>query len=168
MLVVTGLMMFDFALFRNNLCIGGPSGGKQWGGYGGGNGAAITLAAVGAHCDIDYDAVGTWNVPFKAKIGKDTFTSPEAMRKSQYEKHSVVVGIDVFNNVAFPEKPESLYTPPDLRPRNDAVVVDAAQAIANVNDHFDGEGPDIGAYESGQPLPTYGPRPEGVDEATLP
>jgi hypothetical protein len=38
-------------------------------------------------------------------------------------------------------------------------VVDAALRIPNVNDDALGKGPDIGAYEAGQPLPQYGPRP---------
>jgi hypothetical protein len=157
---------FDHALFRNNLCIGGPPGDKPWGGYGGGVGNAITLQNIGDHCDIDHDALGTWNTPFKGRIGKQTFASPEEMRKGPHETHGIAIGLDVFDGVAFPEKPETLYDPPDLRPREGAAVVDAAQPLANVNDAFAGQGPDIGAYEVGQPLPTYGPRPEGVDEST--
>jgi hypothetical protein len=159
---------FDFALFRNNLCIGGPPGDTRWGGYGGGTGKAITLETVGTHCDLDYDAVGTWKLPFQGKIGKQMFDSPEVLRKGPHEMHSLSVGIDVFKDIAFPEKPLSLYAPPDLRPQADAAVVDAAQLIPNVNDRFDGKGPDIGAFEAAQPLPTYGPRPEGVDESTQP
>jgi hypothetical protein len=37
--------------------------------------------------------------------------------------------------------------------------VDAAVIIPNVNDDYEGAGPDIGAYEAGRPLPHYGPRP---------
>ena len=121
----------------------------------------------GAHCDIDYDAVGTWNLPFKAKIGKDTFTSPEAMRTGRHEKHSLVVGIDVFKDVAFPEKPETLYAPPDLRPRDDAAVVDAAQAIPNVERPLRRKRPLISAPMSwDKHWPIYGPRPDGTDEAS--
>ena len=43
---------------------------------------------------------------------------------------------------------------------------DVAVRIPNFNDDFRGKAPDIGAYEAGQPLPHYGPRPEGVDEST--
>jgi hypothetical protein len=156
---------FDHALFRNNLCIGGPTGDKQWGGYGAGTGNAITLQTIGPHCDIDHDAVGTWRTPFKGRIGKQTFASPQEMRKGPHETHGIAIGLDVFNGVAFPEKPETLYDPPDLRPRPTAAVVDAAQPLANVNDAFAGQRPDIGAYEAGHPLPTYGPRPDGVDES---
>jgi hypothetical protein len=39
--------------------------------------------------------------------------------------------------------------------------------LPNVNDGFRGAGADIGAFEAGQPLPHYGPRPRGVDEETI-
>jgi len=42
-------------------------------------------------------------------------------------------------------------------------TVDAGAVLPNINDGFVGATPDLGAFELGQPLPTYGPRP-----ATLP
>ena len=56
--------------------------------------------------------------------------------------------------------------PPDLRPLPGSVVVDAGCRLANVNDGFLGDAPDIGAYEASQELPHYGPRPSGMDEET--
>jgi len=39
-------------------------------------------------------------------------------------------------------------------------AIDAGVVLPNINDtNFLGEAPDLGAYESGQPLPVYGPRP---------
>jgi hypothetical protein len=38
-------------------------------------------------------------------------------------------------------------------------AVDAGAILPNINDGFVGAAPDLGAYEFGQPLPTYGPRP---------
>lgn len=46
----------------------------------------------------------------------------------------------------------------DLRPRQGARIIDAALRIPNINDDFNGTGPDCGAYEAGQELPHYGPR----------
>ena len=37
--------------------------------------------------------------------------------------------------------------------------MDAGAILPNINDGFIGSAPDLGAYELGQPLPTYGPRP---------
>jgi len=38
-------------------------------------------------------------------------------------------------------------------------AVDAGLILPNINDGFAGTAPDLGAYELGQPLPSYGPRP---------
>jgi hypothetical protein len=37
--------------------------------------------------------------------------------------------------------------------------VDAGVRLTNVNDGFAGSAPDLGAYEVGQTIPVYGPRP---------
>ncbi|HEU0140911.1 MAG TPA: right-handed parallel beta-helix repeat-containing protein [Bryobacteraceae bacterium] len=149
---------FDHAWFRNNLSIGGPSGGVRWGGYGGGSGMAAQINSHGPNSSFDYDAVGTYQTPFKATIGKLDFF--------EVEPHGVRVDMSVFDGVEFPVSPLTLMTPPDLRPRPGSPVVDAGLRIPGINDGFLGKAPDIGAYEAGQPLPWYGPRPDGIDEAT--
>ncbi|HYE06293.1 MAG TPA: right-handed parallel beta-helix repeat-containing protein [Planctomycetota bacterium] len=159
---------FDQAYFRNNLCIGGPNGGEVWGGYGSGNSWAAHLAAHGPLCSFDYDALGTWQTPFHVRIGSLSADSIEELRKGPHEQHAVQVGMDVFDGVAFPDPPLPEREAPDLRPRAGSPVVDAALRLPNVNDAFAGAGPDMGAYEAGQPLPHYGPRPVGVDESTPP
>jgi hypothetical protein len=156
---------FDYALFRNNLSIGGPTGGVRWGGYGNGTGLAVNLT-FGSHTDVDYNASGVWNMPFRGKIGSRTFESEEEMRQGPHEKNGVVVTMDVFTNVAFPDQPLTLYGPPDLRPKATSKVVDAGDRLPNINDGFIGKAPDIGAYEAGEPMPWYGPRPKGIDEST--
>lgn len=148
---------FDFAYFRNNLSIGGPPGEERYGGYSPGSGLAANLANPGPHCDFDYDAVGTLATPFRARIGRLDFF--------EVERHGLKVQFDeVFEKVEFPLPAVPEREPADLRPRPGSAVVDAALPLPNVNEGFCGEGPDIGAYEAGQPLPHYGPRPEGIDE----
>jgi len=154
---------FDFAFFRNNLCIGGPAGGVRWGGYGSGGGGAVQMVAPGPHCDFDYDALGTYQTPFAGRFGQQRFNGLEELRRGPHERHAIQVDMSVFDNVAFPDKPLTLYAPPDLRPRPGSAVVDKAVLLPNINDDFEGAGPDIGAYEAGRPLPHYGPRPEGID-----
>jgi hypothetical protein len=61
--------------------------------------------------------------------------------------------MSVFNNVAFPIPPVPEREAAYLRPRAGTVVVDAALRMPNINDDFKGLGPDIGAYEAGEPLP---------------
>jgi len=57
--------------------------------------------------------------------------------------------------------PTTLYKPADfdfqLRPNSSAV--DVGVRLSGVNDDFTGRAPDLGAYEIGQPVPHYGPRP---------
>jgi hypothetical protein len=152
---------WDFAWFRNNLSIGGPNGGVRWGGYGAGNGMAANLVAPGPNGSFDYDAVGAYQTPFAARIGKRDFFD--------VEPHGLKIDMSVFDpSVEFPNPPVPERRPPDLRPRPGSAVVDKALRIPNLNDDYLGAGPDIGAYEAGQALPVYGPRPEGVDEETPP
>jgi hypothetical protein len=75
--------------------------------------------------------------------------------------------LDVFNSaVPFPDPPIPERPVPDLRLRPGSAAVDAGAVLPNINDDYKGAAPDLGAYELGQELPTYGPRPEGLDEAT--
>ncbi|MCK5101430.1 MAG: right-handed parallel beta-helix repeat-containing protein, partial [Cyclobacteriaceae bacterium] len=59
----------DYAYFRNNLAIGGPTGGVNWGDYGAGNPYAADIIDPGAHSSFDYDAVGVFETPYIAMIG---------------------------------------------------------------------------------------------------
>jgi hypothetical protein len=149
---------FDFALFRNNLCIGGPPGAQRWGNYSGGRGQAARMVAIGEHSSFDYDAIGTHEMPFDGAIGNQRFSSLEQLRAGPNEQHAVQVDMGVFDKVEFPNPPVPERKPVDLRPRPGSVVVDRAERLPNVNDQFRGAAPDIGAYESGQELPHYGPR----------
>lgn len=141
---------FDFAYFRNNLSIGGPPGEARYGGYSGGTGQAANIRAHGPHSSFDYDAVGTWQTPFVARIGVADF--------SVVEPHGIRVDMSVFDDVAFPTPAIPERAPADLRPRAGSAVVDAGLRLPNINDDAAGTGPDIGAYEAGQALPQYGPR----------
>jgi len=156
---------WSYAFFRNNLCIGGIGGGR-YGRYDSGSGLAVYLPGADETVDLDYDGVGTFVTPFKGRIGDVTFDSIEEMRAKTSEKHAVQVGMEVFNGVVFPSPPVPERKPPDLRPLPGSVVVDAGCRLPNINDGFRGAAPDLGAYEAGQELPVYGPRPMGVDEET--
>jgi hypothetical protein len=141
---------FDFAYFRNNLSIGGPPGAARYGGYSGGTGLAANIRAHGPHASFDYDAVGTWQTPFVARIGQAAFLD--------VEPHGLRVDMRVFDGVEFPTPAIPEREPPDLRPRAGSAIVDAGLRIPNINDGAAGKAPDIGAYEAGQAMPQYGPR----------
>ncbi len=147
-----GNSAMDFAFFRNNLAVGGPDGGVNWGDFGAGIPSAANIIEPGAHSDFDYDAVGVYNTEYRATIGEKQF--------SEVEKHGVerIKMEEVFNNVVFPLPPVPEKEVPDLRPNQYSRVVGAAVIIPNINDNYKGKGPDIGAYEAGEELPHYGPR----------
>jgi hypothetical protein len=142
----------DYAWFRNNLAIGGPTGGVKWGDYGPGNPYAADIIKPKGHCSFDYDAVGSFNVPYEARIGKLQF--------SEVEKHGIehLHLSDIFMNVPFPDPPVPERPVQDLRPKAGSAVIDAGVLIPNINDKYTGKGPDIGAYELGEEYPHYGPR----------
>ena len=72
-----GNSAMDYAYFRNNLAIGGPDGGVNWGDYGAGTPSAANIIEPGPHCDFDYDAVGIYKVDYKATIGDKLFSEVE-------------------------------------------------------------------------------------------
>jgi hypothetical protein len=142
----------DYAYFRNNLAIGGPTGGVNWGDYGAGNPYAADIIDPGTHSSFDYDAVGVYGTPYVAVIGGRPF--------SEVERHGVeqIRLEDTFINVAFPNPPIPERSVADLRLKPGSKAQDAAMRIPNINDAFEGKAPDCGAYEAGQQLPHYGPR----------
>jgi hypothetical protein len=78
------------------------------------------------------------------------------------ERHGVELDLDVFEKMTLPDpaKPTEIYHAMDLsfRLRPGGKAVDAGDRIPTVNDGFAGAAPDLGALESGQPEPHYGPR----------
>jgi hypothetical protein len=156
--------------FKNNLTVGGPlwekprhrrrSNRKE--------SQVVRLPGFNETCEFDYNAVGMYKSPFKGLIGTNgQFTDLGGLLELTGGPHSVQVDLSVFKaavEVPYPPLPER--EPADLRLRPGSAAVDAALLISNINDNFTGNAPDIGAYELGQKLPHYGPRPPGMDEQT--
>ncbi len=57
--------------------------------------------------------------------------------------------------------PTRLYRPDDFdfTLATGSAAIDAGTVLPGVTDGFTGRAPDLGALESGRPVPTYGPRP---------
>ena len=88
-------------------------------------------------------------------------TLKEYSEATGQDRHSVIVDYDVFQKVSAPGPDlRTLYKPADfdfeLRPGSAAV--DAGVRLTGVNDDFTGRAPDLGALETGRPVPHYGPR----------
>jgi hypothetical protein len=86
-------------------------------------------------------------------------------RATGQDENSIVVDYSIFENVPMLDardesRIQNLYDAGDLdfrlKPRSAAV--DRGVVLPNVNDDFAGRAPDLGALETGAPLPQYGPR----------
>lgn len=153
-------------VWLNNLCIGG----RQWDSRGRADrnsGRAVFLPGFNSTCTFDYNAAGSYDTPFSGMVANNKFIDLEGLKKATSGQHSVLAGMEAFAApVAFPDPPVPAREHPDLRLAPGSAVVDAGMILPNLNDGFAGKAPDIGAYELGQELPHYGPRPDGVDEET--
>jgi len=82
------------------------------------------------------------------------------------EAHGTAAGFSDLLSAALPPAWDEPAEPGsrDLRLAPGAAEIDAGVEIPNLNDPFSLDGaPDIGAFEFGQPLPSYGPRPAAPD-----
>jgi hypothetical protein len=100
-------------------------------------------------------------------------TLTEFQRATGQEQHAVLVDYDIFYNVPEPKhldfnrryKERGLDARPifqtdsmDFRLKPDGVAVDAGCVLPNINDGYSGKAPDLGALETEQKPPHYGPR----------
>ena len=119
-----------------------------------------------------------WNTP---KTGATDFTDPDHQAALQpgkfrtlaeYSKatgqdgHSVLVDYDIFMKVPKLDAKDltaiqKVYKAEDFdfRLKAGAAAIDKGVALANVNEGFSGRAPDLGALETGRPVPHFGPRP---------
>jgi len=102
--------------------------------------------------------------PEPLPLERRSFESLAAYSKATgQDRHSVIVDYDIFVRARAPNLPDvqHLYRTEDfdLQLRRGAKAIDAGVALPNVNDGFKGRAPDLGAYELGEPVPHYGPRP---------
>jgi hypothetical protein len=146
------------AFFRNNLFIGGTGGGT-YGGYGNGNGRVLNLADADTTCSFDYDGLGSIGTnTFTGRVGAATFTSLATLHSNTTEVNAVQVDLGVFaSTVAFPSNPYPPKANADFRLLAGSAAVDKGQVMTGLNEDYGGAAPDLGAYELGSAVPTYGP-----------
>jgi hypothetical protein len=140
-------------VFRNNVFIGTDA--KY----------AYETTAPMVDCDFDHDAFG--GGPFGRFLkwnGKLYETFDDMVKKSPIEKHAVMVdpATAFASGIKQPADEKTQYDIQvnDLRLKEGCAAIDAGAVLPNINDGFQGKAPDIGAFELGEPLPHYGPRPE--------
>jgi hypothetical protein len=115
-------------------------------------------------CDFDYDGFGGGPWSFFLKWNNVRYrTIEEVRRESPVYRHAVLAApAAVFAGGGLPpESVERQFVPGavDLRLKPGSAAVDAGAVLAGFNDGYRGNAPDLGAYELGEPLPHYGPRP---------
>jgi hypothetical protein len=142
---------------RNNLFIGGPGG--TYNSYSSGSGAVLQIATADATCDFDYDGYGSTLGTFTGRLGAARFTNLAELRSLTTERNARELDLTAFAaTVAYPSSPFPALAKVDLRPSAAGAAIDVGLPLFNVNDDFAGAAPDLGAYELGVALPTYGPR----------
>ncbi len=138
--------------FRNNLFMGG-------------RGYAMETGSPSPYSTLDYngyrrnseDQFLKWT-DSEQNVGR--YQSIEELYEATgLEQHGLEVDYDIFVNAGPPEDGRS-YTPSDydLQLKPGAVCVDAGVLLPQVTANAQGQAPDLGCYELGQPLPHYGPR----------
>lgn len=115
-------------------------------------------------------AVYEWNTPpfdvgsdWKSPVTKRAFkTLPDVVNGTRQEQHSVAVSFADLARVSAPDNAsiQHLYAPEDydFQPARGSRLIDAGVVLPTINDGYRGKAPDIGAFESGSPLRTFGPR----------
>jgi hypothetical protein len=152
-LVMTPAGMYNFVV-KNNLFIGTD-----------GNYALEMSMGKIEGTDWDYNGYGggPWKTFMKWRSGAaNNYKTIEDVRaRGPAERHAIVLNNQgLFASGAMPpENPKVEQKPQDLR-INANKAMDAGIPLKGFNDGFRGKAPDLGAYEFGQDLPHYGPRPE--------
>jgi hypothetical protein len=82
----------------------------------------------------------------------------EFTRYTGYESHGIAVSYHDFEKSVPPTGIDQPLPELDLRLKPGSNAIDAGLALPNITAGFIGNGPDLGAFELGQPLPHYGPR----------
>ena len=150
----------DNAMTRNNLFIGSQRVIEE-----NTKPRAMDFSPKMTDCDFDYDGFGGGPFDTFAKWNGVVYQTLEEMQaRAPVEGHAIEVdGTRTFDSgIQAPEnvKKQYLVEKNDLRLRAGSKAVDAGVVIPSINDGFRGRAPDLGAYESGDTLPQYGPRPE--------
>jgi hypothetical protein len=141
---------FHNALFRNNLLLGLSGGQGYW------------MSTEGYPLDMDY---GGYNIAAPARpllnINNVRYRSmPDATADLGIMAHAVLVDWHDFAKLMPPPGDDKFaeWQAIDMNLRPNSKAVDAGVVLPGINDGFTGRAPDLGCFESGKPLPHYGPR----------
>lgn len=119
---------------------------------------------------MDYNGYfpdGQFEFGYSAADGGVTYpTFAALMAGGRWEAHGTLVDAATLTNglVGTPD-PNTTLPPTDPTLATGSVAIDRGIALPGINDDARGAAPDLGALEADCAVPTYGPRPPGVDES---
>jgi hypothetical protein len=139
-----------YAVYRNNLFLGTAYAFE------------FTTVPDTGFRDLDYDAWGTTRTGAPLFKWNDVrYNTLAELRAAGPEAHGQMAQFAHLVNPTLPANWDVAVTPGsrDLRLAASVPEINAGAVLANFNDAFVSDGhPDQGAFEAGQPLPSYGPR----------
>lgn len=137
-------------VYRNNLFLGTTA-----------NYAYESTARM-QNCDFDFDGFGGQFKLFLKWNGQRYESFEDAAQNAPVYRHATFVdpATAFLSNVKPPDAVRQQFAVEinDLRLSPKSNAVDAGEVLPNVNDNYEGQSPDLGAYESGRSLPHFGPR----------
>lgn len=137
---------------RNNLFLGGTAT------------FAYESTAQMQACEYDFDGFGGRTELFLKWNGMRYPKLHDSDPPRPVYRHAVWVRPETaFESGIQPPQTEQTQFPPDvndLRLSPECEAIDAGVVLPNINDGYRGKAPDLGAFERGQPLPHFGPRPQ--------
>jgi hypothetical protein len=160
---------FSNGQFRNNLFIG-PDNKRP----------ALSGTTFTRYSSLDYNGYGPksgevprfrWRYPASDSLNNaddkdmttvEANTLREFSKITGYEQHGVQLNEDVFVHVPLPDPTRKghIYQRDgyDFRLKAGSKAIDAGCVLPTITDNYTGKAPDLGALETGKPLPDYGPR----------
>jgi len=112
------------------------------------------------------DGVFRFNLP---PAGLTSYPNFAALQGAGREPHGRLLAPPIFaNGLVPPPSYTTTMAPADVTLAASSAAANAGRVLPNVNDAWQGGAPDLGALERGCPLPIFGIRPDGVDEANEP
>ncbi len=97
-----------------------------------------------------------------APVGKVNYASmKELFEDTGLEEHGIEITWEDFERIEAQPDAETVIRPDSwsVMLRSASAAVDAGEVVPNISDRYEGARPDIGAWETGQPVPHYGPDP---------
>jgi len=121
--------------------------------------------------NLDYDGFDWGNNVYAFKWGANARyrNLEEFQAATRLEPHAVRINKDTcFKTFDVPAAPPVSMPFQHMILKNDCNAVDAGIVLPNINEDFTGMAPDLGAYETGAPLPHYGPRENSDRKTAIP